>query len=101
MENNVKTSVRIPRFDRENIHIYMNELRMWQFVTGVEKKKQGPLVWMSLPIDDPSNIKQAINEIIGMEDLSKDDGIDKVVALLKKSFQQEKELEVFFEVEGA
>ena len=93
--NNVKTSVKIPQFNRENIHIYINELKMWQFVTEVEKKKQGPLVWMSLPLNDSSNIKQAINDIIGMDDLSKDDGMDKVLELLKKTFQQEKELEAF------
>merc|ERR1712059_198907 len=93
--NNVKMSVKIPEFNRENIHIYMNELKMWQFVTEVEKKKRAPLVWMSLPINDPSNIKQAINDIIGIDDLSKDDGMDKVIELLKKTFQQEKELEAF------
>merc|ERR1712059_185899 len=93
--NNVKMSVKIPEFNRENIHIYMNELKMWQFVTEVEKKKQGPLVWMSLPINDPSNIKQAINDIIGMDDLGIEDGMDKVIKLLKKTFQQEKEIEAF------
>ena len=84
--NNVKTSVEIPKFNRDNIHIYMNELKMWQFVTRVEKKKQGPLVWMSLPINDPSNIKQAINDIIGMDDLIKEDGMDKIIDLLKKTY---------------
>ena len=88
--NNVKILVNIPTFDRENIHIYINKLRMWQFVAGVEKKKQGPLVWMSIPINDLSNIKQAINNIIGMDDLSKEDGMDKVFDLLKKMFQEEK-----------
>ena len=95
MAATVNTSVHIPKFNRENVHIYINELRMWQFVTGVEKKKQGPLVWMSLPINDSSNIKQAINDIIGMDDLSKDDGMDKILELLKKTFLQEKELEAF------
>ena len=27
---NVKSSVNIPTFDRENIHIYINKLKMWQ-----------------------------------------------------------------------
>ena len=52
----VKATVRVPEFDRENIQMYIDELMMWQFATEVEKKKQGPLVWMSLPKNDPSNI---------------------------------------------
>ena len=85
MANNVRSLVNIPTFNRENMHIYINKLKMWQFVTGVEKKKQGPLVWMSLPINDSSNIKQAINDIIGMDDLIKEDGMDRIINLLKKT----------------
>ena len=93
--NNLKTVVEIPQFNKEQVQVYINELKMWQFVSGVEKKKQGPLVWMSLPVNDSSNIKQAIDEIIGMDGLSKDDGIDKVVELLEKTYLQEKEMEYY------
>ena len=58
--NNVKTSVGVPKFNKGNINIYMNELRMWQFMTEVEKKKQGPLVWSSLPSNDSCNIKRRL-----------------------------------------
>ena len=75
--------------------MYLDELSMWTIVTEVEKKKQGPLVWMSLPKNEPSNIKQFINDSIGIEDLNKDDGIDKLIAAMKKAFQQEGEIEVF------
>ena len=49
--NNVKTSVNIPTINRENRYIYINDLKMWQFVTGVNK--------------------QVINDTIGMDDLRK------------------------------
>ena len=81
----VKTTVKVPEFDRENIQMYIDELLMWQFVTDVDKKKQGPLVWMSLPKDEPSNIKQFINDSIGIDNLSKDDGIDKLIEAMKKA----------------
>ena len=87
--NDIKSSVEMPKFNKEDVSIYINELKMWQFVTGVEKKKQGHLVWLSLPSNDSSNIKEAISN------LSKDDGIDRVFELLKKMFQQEKEVEAF------
>ena len=63
-------------------------------VSQVEKKKQGPLVWMSLPKNEPSNIKQFINNSIRIEDLHKDDGIKKIIAVLKKAFQEEAEIDV-------
>lgn len=91
----VKTTVKVPEFDRENIQMYIDELLMWQFVTDVDKKKQGPLVWMSLPKDEPSNIKQFINDSIGIDNLSKDDGMDKLIEAMKKAFQQEGEIEAF------
>ena len=87
------TSVRVPEFDQKNIQMYIDELKVWQFVTMVEKKKQGPLAWMSLPKNDPSNIKQSISDSIGIEDLSKDDGMDKLIAAMKKAFQEEGEIE--------
>ena len=91
----IKTTVRVPEFDRENIQMYIDELTMWALVTEVDKKKQGPLVWMSLPKNDPSNIKQFINDSIGVADLSKDDGIDKLIQAMKKAFQEEGEIEAF------
>ena len=63
----VKTTVKVPEFDRENIQMYLDELAMWTIVTEVEKKKQGPLVWMSLPKNEPSNIKQFINDRISLK----------------------------------
>ena len=75
--------------------MYLDELSMWAIVTEVEKKKHGPLVWMSLPKNDPSNIKQFINDSIGVEDLNKDDGITKLIDAMKKAFKQEGEIEAF------
>ena len=91
----IKTTVKVPEFDRENIQMYLDELSMWAIVTEVEKKKQGPLVWMSLPKNDPSNIKQFINDSIGVEDLNKDDGITKLIDAMKKAFKEEGEIEAF------
>ena len=48
---------------------------------------------MSLPKNEPSNIKQFINDSIGVADLNKDDGIDKLIEAMKKAFQQEGKIE--------
>ena len=75
--------------------MYLNELTMWALVTEVEKKKQGPLVWMSLPKNNPSNIKQFINDSIGVEDFNMDDEITKLIEAMKKAFKEEGEIEAF------
>ena len=44
----VNNSVYIPKFDRGNMHIYLNKLQIWRFITRVEEKMQGPLVCLIL-----------------------------------------------------
>ena len=87
----------MPQFEKDDIQMYINKLKMWQFITEVDKKKQAPMIWMSLPKNDSSNIKELVNNSIGFKDLAKDDRMDKQVALFKKAFQQEEELEAFTE----
>ena len=50
---------------------------------------------MSLPKNDLSNIKQFINDSIGVADLNKDEGKDKLIQAMKKAFQEEGEIEAF------
>ena len=91
----IKTKVKVPEFDQNNFQMYLDKLSMWAIVTDVKKKKQGLLVWMSLPKNDPSNIKQFINHSIRVEDVNKDDGITKLINAMKKAFKEENEIELF------
>ena len=63
--DDVQTAVQMPKFDRDNIQLYVNDLETWLFLTELNKKKQALVIWMSLPNDDPSNIKQSITNSIG------------------------------------
>ena len=36
----IKTTVKVPEFDRENIQMYIDELTMWALVTEVDKKSK-------------------------------------------------------------
>ena len=93
--NEVKTTVKLPEFDSENINMYIDELEMWQMVSEVDKKKQALLVWLTLPKDHPSNLKQFIHDSIGKEGLNADDGMEKLVNAMKKCFAHETEIEAF------
>ena len=85
VSNNAKILVELPSFDQEKIHIFIKELKMWSCVTMVEKKKQGFLVWKSLPMNE---VKKAVNERIGMDDLCKEDGMEKVLRLLRMVWRE-------------
>ena len=91
----IQTAVRVAQFDQENVQTYIDEISAWKLVTEVKEKKQGPLVWMSLPKNDPNNIKQSVSNSIGMDDLNKDNGLDKLIAVLKEAFLEEGEIEAF------
>ena len=45
--------------------------------------------------NDLSNIKPFINDSIGVADLNKDEGKDKLIQAMKKAFQDESEIEAF------
>ena len=85
----------MPKFNKDNIQLYVNELEMWQLLTELEKKKHILTVWISLPNDDPSNIKQSISNSIRIENLSQEDGMDKLIVAMKEAFQKEDEIEAF------
>ena len=57
------------------------------------KNKQGLIVWLSLLKEDLRNIKHLMSNCVGMEDLRKDDGLEKLIEALKKEVQQKEEIE--------
>ena len=57
--------IKTPKFASE-FCIYTEEVNMWNRVCGLLKKEeQGIVLWLELPRDDPSNIKELIMEEIG------------------------------------
>ena len=79
---------RMPVFDREHIQVYIDGLLEWQLGTEVPKQQQGLLVWISIPKDVRSTIKQKVSDCIGMEGLKKQDGLARLINLLKVEFQE-------------
>ena len=61
----------------------MQELAIWQCVTNLKPKKQGPVVYLSLP----DKIRKSCNDV-SVQDLNKDDGpnilINKIKSLYAK-----------------
>ena len=60
----------------EEIEEWLQELEIWQCVMDLEKKKQGPVVYLSLT----DKIRKSCNDI-SVRDLIKDDGLDTLIRL--------------------
>ena len=71
-------SMRIPDpvFSDNNFRSYMDDIELWREECELAKAKQGILLWLSLPRDTPSDIKESISASLGMDKLKKDTDID-------------------------
>ena len=54
----------------DEIKDWLHEIEIWQCVTDIEEKKQGPVVYLSLP----DKIRKSCNDI-SVTDLNKDNGL--------------------------
>ena len=58
-----KTKVPVPVF-KENYEQYANKVKIWSKVCGLEEKQKASVLWLNLPDDHPSDIKEKIfNEL--------------------------------------
>ena len=86
------TRVPTPSFSAENFKTYMEEVELWREVCDVPKAKQGIMLWLQLPRDDASDIKELIMSKVGKEELKKETGIEKFVEAMKEAFQPSDEI---------
>ena len=52
------------------------------------KAKQGIMLWLALPRDTPSDIKESISAIVGIDELKKETGMYKFAAAMNEAFKQ-------------
>ena len=70
------------------------KLECWREVTDLGKKKQGPVIALSLPDEHESKIKDKVFNQISLEDLSKENGLETLVTFMDKHLLKD-------ELEGA
>lgn len=54
---------------------WIDEIKVWQTVTELDKRKQGSAIALSLP-EDESNIRDKVFSELGVDKLNKEDGVD-------------------------
>ena len=65
------------------IEDWLREIEIWQCVTDIEEKKQGPVVYLSLP----DKIRKSCN--ISVSDLNKDNGLNTLITKIKTLYAKD------------
>ena len=74
---------------------WVDEVQVWQTVTELEIKKQGPAIALSLP--EESSIRDKVFSELGVDKLHTDDGVKTLINFLDKIYKQD-ELSAAYEV---
>ena len=94
------TRVATPQFSAENFHTYIEEVSLWREVCDLPEEKQGIMLWLALPREHPSDIKELIMAKIGAEELKKKTGVTKFIDAMNEAFKptnESRELEIYTE----
>ena len=86
------TRIAVPEFSEEQFKTYMEEVMLWREVCDVPKAKQGIVLWLNLPRDHSSDIKELIMAEIGMEELKTENGIERFIAAMNNAFKPTDEI---------
>ena len=76
--------------DEVDFDSWVHEVEVWQCVTTLEKKKQGPALYLSLE----GKARKGCFDL-GVDVLNKDDGVDKLIEKLKSLYAKDKDQAAF------
>ena len=83
------TRIDPPTLGSEPYEMYKQELLAWREVTDLRKEKQGIVIALSLPKNDKTQIREKVFDQISIEDLKKEDGLDKLIGFLDKHLKKD------------
>ena len=69
--------------------VYKSQILLWKECTDVPAEKQGIFIYLSLPDDDESRIKEKILDELTTEELKSKDGLDKLLGYLDKHLKKD------------
>ena len=77
-------------FGSEDFENWLREIKIWQCATELEKKKQGPAIYLSLEGET-----RKASEGIDVKTLNADDGVDVLTNKLKELYPRDTEQATF------
>ena len=85
------TRIKVPTFnsDTDEYETYLHEVNMWKIIGKVDKKEQAMMLVYELNKGDSSGIRDKVMNELSIEDLNKDDGVDKYIKYIDKHFKKD------------
>ena len=79
-----------PIFGKGKVYeVYRNQVLLWKECTDVPPEKQGIFIYLSLPDDDESRIKEKVLDELTPDHLKAKDGLDRLLAYLDKHLKKD------------
>ena len=76
--------------DVDSIDTWLRDLQIWKYVTDLEKKHQGPVIYLSLP----DKVRNSCRNI-SITDLGKDNGLDTLINNLERLYLKDKKASAY------
>ena len=74
---------------------WIEEIKVWQALTELEKKKQGLAIALSLPEEGQNSVRDKVFSEISADVLNADDGVTKLIEFLDKIFKKDELSEAY------
>ena len=74
---------------------WIEEIKVWQALTELEKKKQGLVIALSLPEEGQNSVRDKVFSEISADVLNADDGVTKLIEFLDKIFKKDELSEAY------
>ena len=79
-----------PVFKKDkHYEVYRPQLQLWRECTDLAKEKQGIFIYLSLPDDDETKIKERALDELSASELKKENGLDKLIEFFDKHFKKD------------
>ena len=74
---------------------WVNEIKAWQALTDLDKKKRGIAIALSLPEEGQNSFRDKVFSELTVEVLNADDGVEKLILFMDKIFKKDELSEAY------
>ena len=86
----MSSRLQTPVFKKDkNYEVYRSQLQLWWECTDLAKEKQCIFIYLSLPDDDETKIKERALDELSASELKKENGLDKLIEFFDKHLKKD------------
>ena len=92
-------SMEVPQFNTYDFKTYREEVDVWRKESRVAKVRPGLLLWLELPHNHPSWVKELIMTTVRKDDLM-EDGAEKFIEAMEEAFRFDNNVQCYGKDQG-